>query len=84
MSVLPERLDLASVPGLMSRADALAAGGTLDLSGVREVDSAGVAFLVELQRRAQRQQRTLAFTGAGESLRRLAAFFELDTLLKLA
>ncbi|WP_207766003.1 STAS domain-containing protein [Solimonas fluminis] len=84
MSVLPERLDLASVPGLMSRADALAAGGTLDLSGVREVDSAGVAFLVELQRRAQRQQRTLAFTGAGEGLRRLAAFFELDTLLKLA
>lgn len=84
MSGLPPRLDLASVPGLMSRADALAASGTLDLSGVQEVDSAGVAFLVELQRRAQRQQRTLAFSGAGERLRRLAAFFEVDTLLKLA
>ena len=84
MSGLPQRLDLASVPGLMARADALAASGTLDLSGVREVDSAGVAFLVDLQRRAQRQQRTLAFSGAGESLRRLATFFEVDTLLKLA
>ena len=84
MSGLPQRLDLVSVPGLMSRADALAASGTLDLSGVQEADSAGVAFLVELQRRAQRQQRTLAFSGSGERLRRLAAFFEVDTLLKLA
>ncbi len=84
MSGLPEKLDLHSVPGLMPRADALAAGGTLDLSGVRQVDSAGIAFLVDLQRRARRQQRDLAYTGAGERLRRLATFFEVDTLLKLA
>lgn len=84
MSGLPEKLDLHNVPGLMSRADSLAASGTLDLSGVHHVDSAGVAFLVELQRRARRQQCDLTYTGAGERLRRLATFFEVDTLLKLA
>ena len=84
MSGLPEKLDLHSVPRLMPQADALAASGTLDLAGVGHVDSAGIAFLVELQRRARRQQRELGFTGAGERLRRLAAFFEVDTLLKLA
>lgn len=83
MSSLPDKLNLDSVPSLMPRADTLAAAGTLDLSGVREVDSAGVAFLLELQRRAARQQRTLSFSGAGDRLRQLAVFFEVDALLQL-
>lgn len=81
---LPASLDLHSVPGLLKQADALAASGTLDLSAVQHADSAGIAFLVELARRAKRQGKGLRFTGAGTQVRRLTAFFELDPLLDLA
>ncbi|HSW11818.1 MAG TPA: STAS domain-containing protein [Solimonas sp.] len=76
-------LDLASVPALMPRADQLAASGRLDVSGVTAVDSAGVAFLLELQRRARRQGKDLVISGAGNRLRQLAVFFEVDSLLQL-
>lgn len=82
MSSLGDSLDLDSVPALMPRADQLAGAGTLDLSGVAQVDSAGIAFLLELQRRARRQGRTLEFSGAGNRIRQLAVFFEVDSLLQ--
>ena len=81
---LPSSLDLHSVPALLKHADALAASGTLDLSGVQQADSAGIAFLVELARRAKRQGKALRLTGAGPQIRRLTSFFELDPLLELA
>jgi len=83
VSALSGSLDLASVPALMSRADELAGVGRLDLSGVTAADSAGIAFLLELQRRARRQQKTLQISGAGKRIRQLAAFFEVDALLQL-
>jgi len=83
VSALSGSLDLASVPALMSRADELAGVGRLDLSGVTAADSAGIAFLLELQRRARRQQKTLQIAGAGKRIRQLAVFFEVDALLQL-
>lgn len=83
MSALSGSLDLASVPALMARADELAGVGRLDLSGVTAADSAGIAFLLELQRRARRQQKTLRISGAGNRIRQLAVFFEVDALLQL-
>jgi phospholipid transport system transporter-binding protein len=74
-------LSIESVPGLMAQADALAASGTLDLSAVTGADSAGIAFLLELTRRARRARKTLGITGASDQLRRLAAFFELESAL---
>lgn len=81
---LPAELNLATVPGLLPQAAALAAAGELDLSGVRSVDSAGLAFLLELQRRARAAGGSLRLRGAGDRVRRLAVFFELEPLLDLA
>jgi ABC-type transporter Mla MlaB component len=81
--MLPAALNLTSVPALLADADRLAASGSLDLSPVRELDSAGLAFLLELQRRARRLGTPLRYTGAGNRIRELAVFFEIEPLLQL-
>lgn len=81
---LPAALTLATVESVLPRADALAGAGTLDLSGVARADSAGVALLLELQRRAARQGRTLAFTGAPPQVRGLLEFFGLESALSVS
>jgi phospholipid transport system transporter-binding protein len=77
-------LTVATIPQLLGQADALAGSGTLDLSAVTNADSAGVALLLELTRRARRQGRELAFAGAGAQVKRLVAFFELESALRFA
>jgi anti-anti-sigma factor len=57
---------------------------TLDLSGVRSADSAGLSLLLELTRLARAHGRELRVVGAPPQLRRLANFFELGELLSLA
>lgn len=65
-------LTFASVPGLL---DAIGTGlpgeGDLciDLGGVRRSDSAGVALLIELARRARAAQRPIRFTHVPEQMR---------------
>lgn len=53
----------------------------VDLSGVTQVDSAGIALLLELQRRASARGATLKLAGAPAQLRRMSAFFDVDSLL---
>lgn len=77
-------LSFESVPGLLRQADALAASGAIDLGRVTRVDSAGVAFLLELTRRAQTTGRELRLVNAGPELRSLLEFLEIDGVLKLA
>lgn len=81
MSALPDQLDFASVGSVLDRSEALIATGTLDLSPVQSVDSAGVALLLELTRRAKRNGKTLTLTGAAVPVRELSAFFGVDSLL---
>lgn len=81
MSSLQGPLDLERMPALLAQADALAAAGLVDLSGVQRVDSAGLSFLLELLRRARSRQQTLRFVHAPAQLQGLAAFFRVDALL---
>jgi phospholipid transport system transporter-binding protein len=67
----------------LPRTDELAAAGSLDLGGVAHADSAGVAFLLELTRRARAAGRDLALTNAGQELRGLLEFLQVDDVLKL-
>jgi anti-anti-sigma factor len=77
-------LTVETVPALLRQADSLVAAGELDLAQVGNADSAGVAFLLELARRAQRAGKPLTIHGASEQLRRLIRFFELDSALTLS
>lgn len=61
-------------PGLLE-ADAV------DLAGVTATDSAGVALLLELQRRASTRRVRLRLLGAPVQLRKMCAFFDVDSLL---
>lgn len=55
--------------------------GRVDLSGVTQVDSAGIALLLELQRKATARGATLSLLHAPAQLRRMSAFFDIDSLL---
>lgn len=55
----------------------------IDLSGVDNADSAGLALLVEWYRRAALKSGTIRFVGAPEQLRALAKISEIDQLLML-
>lgn len=80
---LEGELTFARVPQWLARADALAAAGTLDLATVTRADSAGLALLLELKRRAARRGATLHYAQAPEQLIALAEFFGLRDVLKL-
>lgn len=77
-------LRFATVTGLLGGLPAAPGNLTLDLSAVDGVDSAGLALLVEWQRRARAAGGRLEFTGAPAQLRRLAEIGGVDTLLGLS
>ncbi|MDR3419601.1 MAG: STAS domain-containing protein [Nevskia sp.] len=78
---LEGELSFATVPQLLRQADALLAGGILDLSRVTRVDSAGLALLLELSRRSKSRGARLGIRGADPQILRLAGFFGLDQVL---
>ena len=82
--MLEGELTFARVRDWLPRADELASAGQIDLSRVTRVDSAGAALLLELTRRAQRNSRALVFANAGQPLRGLLEFLQIDDVLKLA
>ena len=53
----------------------------LDLSGVSNADSAGLALLLELSRRSKAKGLHLSIRGANEQIMQLARFFGLDQIL---
>lgn len=77
-------LTLDTLPALLGRSAALCGVGTLDLSGVTRADSAGLAFLLRLQRQATATGRPLRFAGAPAQVQRLAEFLGLGAMLQLA
>lgn len=82
--MLEGELSFASVRDWLPRADELASSGQVDLARVTRVDSAGAALLLELSRRARRNGRELVFVNAGQPLRSLLEFLQIDDVLKLA
>lgn len=80
---LPKSLDFSTAPAALDDADKLIASGTLDLSAVTRADSAGVALLLELTRRAQARSIQLKIKGANPQIRSLLEFFKLSEVLAL-
>lgn len=81
MPQLQGDLKFANVTALLGH-DALAAG-PLDLSNVGAIDSAGVAFLLALCRRAAAQGRQLPLLNAAPQVRTLLTFYGVDTMFEL-
>lgn len=77
-------LSFARVPHWLAQADTLAAAGSLDLSAITRADSAGLALLLELTRRARARGQTLQLRNPPAQLVELSKFFELDTLLRFS
>ena len=79
-ALLEGELGFATVPSWLQKLDELS-GGTIDLSRVTRVDSAGLALLLELSRRSATRGMSLSIRGANEQVLRLAGFFGLDRVL---
>ena len=80
MSQPAGELSFATAVPLLEQLDASA--GTLDLAQVTRADSAGIALLLELTRRARARKAELAIVNANEQVRSLAKFFGVDSLLE--
>lgn len=83
VATLSGRLGFADVGGWLGKIDALASLDTVDLSQVQQVDSAGLALLLEMTRRAQRRGVELKIIGASAQVREMVAFFGLGKMLRL-
>jgi phospholipid transport system transporter-binding protein len=81
-ATLEGELSFARVPALYAQADALAQASPLDLSRVTRADSAGLALLLELNRRAQARGIELRLSGAPQQVTALATFFGLGAVLR--
>lgn len=83
-AALEGELSFARVPHWLAQADTLAAATVLDLSRITRTDSAGLALLLELTRRARQNGQTLSLKAPPAQLRQLAGFFGLDGVLQFA
>lgn len=68
-------------PAVLANSARFIEAGHLDLGGVTRVDSAAVALLLELTRRAQAQGKSLIFSGFTPALSRLLEFFGVAPML---
>lgn len=84
---LTGRLDSHSVPGLLTSVNGWLqqAGATLrlNLGAVERADSAGVAFLLEIQRQAKAGGKSVAFIDAPEQMQAIIDFCSLREVLAL-
>ncbi|TAM09779.1 MAG: STAS domain-containing protein [Nevskiaceae bacterium] len=77
-----ERLTFHEVERLLARADAIVAQGFINLAAVQRFDSAGVALLLELTRRARIRGGQCVVRGCPQSVRALLDFFSVSALLE--
>src|SRR6266511_4336422 len=85
----PERLNLESrtafrraAAELLEALDEGAGRLVIDLSGTRQVDSAGLGALMLIQRKAAERRQTVCLRGANEELRFLLVLTKLDDLFE--
>jgi phospholipid transport system transporter-binding protein len=77
-------LDAETVTGLLERSEEAFRGATsleIDLGGVPEGDSAGLALLIEWIRRARKQKQQLQYKNLPAQLAALARISQVDELL---
>lgn len=77
-------LDISSVAQALEQIEPLMSGGgrqTVDLSGVERIDSAGLAFLVELLRRAKRVDVSLEFRNVPAHMKAISSVYGLGAVL---
>lgn len=77
-------LGFATLDALLPRQAQIVQSGRFDLAPYARVDSAGIAFLLDLHRQCQQQGAVLVLTGASKQCHRLASFLGVATLLGLA
>lgn len=75
---------MGTTPALLRHAGDFVAAGDVDLAGVTLADSAGVAFLLELKRRALAADKPLRFSHCPAQLRGLVTFFGLEEALQIS
>lgn len=56
----------------------------VDLNGINRADSAGIALLIEWQRQAQQQKRTICFHNIPQQLLAIARLSGVETILTLS
>ncbi len=66
---------------VLARADEYASAGEIDMGGIASIDSAGLALMLELTRRAKAKGAALQFINLPAQLTTLVGFFELDAIL---
>lgn len=76
-------LTAQTVPDLLGTLPVAAGVHRVDMTGVRQVDSAGLALLVGWQQLLNADQGQLELVGVPEGLLRLARISSVDTLLGL-
>jgi len=74
-------LDGAASIFAASKETPLPANGIIDFSGMRHADSAALAIIIALKRRAAAEGRTLFVTGLPAALRSLAVVYGVENLL---
>lgn len=81
---LEGEIDIAAVPGVRERLDALFDAGctslVVDLSGVVFIDSSGLGVLISALRRARERGGSVSVVGANEDVARLFGITGLDGL----
>ncbi len=73
----------ASAASVLAQTKAYIEAGSVDLSGVTDVDSTAVSLLLELTRRARAAGKSLRFVHAPPRLATLTAFFDVNEVLQL-
>ena len=79
-------LSMNTVPELLKQGCLQGEGDAeirVDLQGVERADSAGVALLIEWQRHASRQQRSISFQNIPSQMLAIARLSGVDELLAL-
>ena len=79
--LLQGELTTRTTPALLRHAGDFISTGEVKLSAVTTADSAGVAFLLELKRKAIESGKPLRFSHCPAQLRGLVTFFELEEML---
>ncbi|MEN3261686.1 lipid asymmetry maintenance protein MlaB [Sodalis endosymbiont of Spalangia cameroni] len=83
--ILRGELDRDTLPTLWQQRQGLLDGiRFLDVSGLKRVDSAGVALMLHFYHQQQQRGATLALTGVTDRLRTLIALYKLQTILPCA
>ncbi|MDR2244949.1 MAG: STAS domain-containing protein [Burkholderiales bacterium] len=78
-------LTLDNSAGVLKESESLPlpTSGVIDLSELKEADSAALAVFLSLARRAEHEGKTLQFEAAPDTLRTLAHVYGVDSLLVL-